>query len=173
MIDSLLIVFFAISFRSANLPDKPFDYELTAGLNTGSIETAVLWERESGERHSGYEVKAESKCFRFNAYKRTAKKIGRQKLSYFPFVKKHFSCGVACETRQWREPELQLTALWKNEYLEASYSAGRKRQAATIEAQYRTPLGKHIFLKPLFICRRFNSNFFWQAKVGVELIAGS
>ncbi|KKL94732.1 hypothetical protein LCGC14_1861760, partial [marine sediment metagenome] len=35
MIDSLLIIFFAISFRSANLPDKPFDYELTAGLNTG------------------------------------------------------------------------------------------------------------------------------------------
>lgn len=170
MLNEIVVLLFAVSFRSANIENQPFDYELTAGLSRPGIEADVLFERESGKQYSGYQTKATWKQFRFDSYKRTAKGIDRQKFAFLPWNRHGFSLGLACEAKRWRNPEPQAVALWQYRWLELTAGTGYNRRSMTAKAEYRIRLHDHIFLKPLFVFQRYNKAQFWQAKIGIEIL---
>ena len=162
------IILFSLSFRSANIPQHPFDYEIKSGVENEYIKGSFFYERENGKYYDGNDIRFLYKYAAFDVYRRTANSIDIQKLSLlYPFT--HVLLGLSYSTIKWTDPEPLLTALIKKEYVTVNYSRGLKREIVEIDLFYKIKIAKQLSISPLFVIKKFDNNLFWQTKLSLRI----
>lgn len=158
----------SLSFRTANTPDEPFDFEFMFGTESKYGKSMFLSERDNGESYYGYDVGYDFRYVKFDSYKKTSKNIDSQLLSVL-YPTDNFSFGLAYSTEKWKEPRLLITTVYKNKYLEVDYSRGVGREIIEVDLRYEIVISKQISIVPLALFKKFNNDNFWQAKIVFEM----
>ncbi len=169
MISEVLILLFSISLRTGNLPNQPFDYEITSGLNGQSNLISVMFERENGNYFWGQNTRYKyNKNIEFVSYVKTAKRISNQRVSFlYPF--RQLSFGIDFDFKDFSDGKLLLTGLFKNNYLNVKYSKGFGRENIEIDFKKSFEINKNFSLVPLLVIKKFDENIFYQFKIGFEI----
>lgn len=157
----------SLSFRSANMPDMPYDFEVAGGIENKHGQSSYFYERENGKNYYGVDSESDYKYIGFTNYKRTAKNIDNQNL-YLLYPTGNFRFGLSCGTMAWKNPQPLLTILWKSEHFKANYSKGKIRESIEIDIRHKVAISDQISIIPLFIFKQFNDKKFWQTKIAIE-----
>lgn len=158
---------FSLSLRTANVEKMPYDYELMFGVNSKHSESSYFHERENGKYYHGYDIKYNLKYIRFTNYTRTAKNIDNQKLSLlYPYSK--FKFGISYGTRKWENPQPFITVIWDSKYIDIDYSKGKNSENIEVDIKYDIKINKYLSLVPLIVIKKFNTETFYQTKIGIK-----
>lgn len=163
----IIAIIFSVSLRSANIAEKPYDYEYAGGIKSNHYSLSFLSERENGGYYYGIDNEIDLKYIKLKNYKRTSKNIDSQTISALYPIKK-FSFGLSLNAKYWKDTQPLLSAVWKGNYVKINYSRGVERENIEVDIRHKIKVTEKISFVPLCSIRKFDDNFFWQTKIGFE-----
>ncbi len=164
----ILILILSLSFRTANLPEQPFDYEIEGGLRGTHNRATMMIERENGSRYTGRNILLGNDRFEFSDFVKTAKRMNYQRFSaMYPLNK--FSIGLVLGLEKWGNPDGLASIKYKNKYVKFLYAKGLEQEIAELDIMYEYKLSKRISLIPLARLRHSGINTFWQCKGQINI----
>jgi len=167
MINYLLILFFSLSFRSANIENCPFDYEIIWGVENKENKISFLFERELGNYYWGEDISLNYKRFEVASYIKEAKKISSQRVSFLYPKWKNISIGCELGFKKFKNPVPLLTVLWKKGNMKVRYSRSVNRQ--NLEAEIKKDFKINDFvISPLVNVRMYDDKKYWQLKTKIQ-----
>ncbi len=169
MINSLLILLLSFSFRTANLSEKPFDYEIQGGLAGKTNKISYMFERENGTDYYGNDIKLSIKYFEFTNYIKTAKQINNQGFSFLYPKQKNLLIGCTYNLKKWEDPAVLFTIAYQKKFFNVRYFRGYNRENIDLDLKGKIDLNNRVKLIPLFMIKKYDDDIFWQFKVGLEI----
>jgi len=162
------------SVRTAKLPDKPIDYEVSIGIENPNAQVWSFYERENGINYTGVDLslkssvkRIENKIFFKN---RQAKNILRGGISTSLIVAKYGRIGIS---NVWDHYDPAATGLlgFSSKVFTAQINVYQEGlESASLKIQKDFKLSKHISISPFYkysIDRKKNE--FMQGKVVLKL----
>ena len=171
--NSLLILLLSLSFRTANLPDCPFDYQVVTGLKGKTNLITFEAERENGRYYWGQETIYKRGKIEFSSFVKTAKDINSQKISYLYPVKKisdKLSFGYEYAFQGFSNPKCLLTVSYIGRVFRFRYSKGFGRSDLVMKLEKKFSVTDKFGLVPFVDIRRYDKKSFWQFKVSFEYV---
>ena len=166
---NLIILLLSLSFRSANIDNVPFDYEMIGGLKGKNNKVSLMFERENGRRYYGRDVFFSKDYVEFAEYVKTAKDINNQRLSFLFPKYEWLSLGYTISGRDWTTFRNLLTVKIKRKYILLMYSRNDNHRDIEGKISYEKRISKHVILKPLIVYRQYDKKMFWQSKIQLEI----
>lgn len=165
MLKLIVAIFIGLSFKSANQPGLPHDYEISGGLRTarrGYIE--ALTERENGKHYTGLDMEAiPSRYLSLRWIHKEARDLNSQTIDlHSPGILK---ISLIENWQRWRAPRTMLGLAFDIRILKASYQTNfsdRKVFEAILAREFA--LGKSYYVEPSFRTYSSNMSDFWQLK---------
>lgn len=188
MLGKLLFLFFSLSFRSANLPDLPHDYEGKFGFETEQSNFSILKERENGMEYLGLDcryrferkilfVGGTGYLFDWEAewYVKEAKEIDTQTIRVTsPLKDFNMNVGLALNSNYWQDSKLLLSFLYEIGSLEYSLETNfNDRIVQSLKLSNKFSISEKedydFYVEPLFLYKLVDDSTFWQMKLSVGI----
>lgn len=177
----ILAVFMAVSFRSANAPDSPTDYEVSGGAKGKYYSAQALTERENGAYYSGCDVSGTSPAFFKESwgigeayyqvsgkwYAKEARGINTQTVSIDRIMPMGFRYGLTNSWIDWKDYRPMVYAGVEGSLVKYVVRVGKGRYMSSFRIGREFPVSKGFYIEPFLKAESVNDNDFWQAKVQV------
>lgn len=165
MLKLIAVIFLALSFKSANQPCSPYDYEISGGIGTtkyGYIE--ALTERENGKHYTGLGMEAiPSRYLSLRWIHKEAKDLNSQTINlHSPGV---LRVSLIENWQHWRDPRTMVGLAIDAGTLKMNYQTNfgdRKIFECILAREFA--LDKNYYVEPLLQMYSSNTNEFWQLK---------
>lgn len=168
MIKILTAIFIAVSLRSANIDNCPYDYKLSGGADTEYGYVHALSERSDGDYYRGIDLLAQSPEYRDyflegKWYSREARGINDQYLSVVKNISP-FYMGTSLNWNDWQAPAFLTFIAFRTEVLKMEWRTNFDRNKFSLEIGKKYPIRGKIFYEPCLIIQKSDGNKFWQFK---------
>jgi len=170
----------SVSFRTANLKDKPTDFEVAVtAIETGNYRISLELERENGRPFRQWNLRASRAGYYASYFEKTAKDINNLELGY---LYKHslLSGGVASVYDHLGKANYVGQAVIEYSFLTARYVKGRSKSIWEGTFNWDIPVRKGVLkVRETFVdlavtllgkYYKDNKKQYWQAKVSVALM---
>ncbi len=168
----LLAVFFSLSMKSSNLPDKKADYEVQMGLKAKhDNHLYITYERENDVKYRALDLLTNYKYFTGTIFYKESKNLDYQSLSATQQFD-NLSLGLSANAIEWADTQPMLIAIYKTDVLRISFETGFKRQIFQSTLSKDIPLNHNFYLTPMMQyfsqINKDSSKEFWQSKISIS-----
>ena len=164
----LLSAFVSLSFRTANLPDQPTDYEYKGGLKSETSEMSGYRERENGIVYNGFNYNRSSKHNYTAILYKEAQQIDSQSFA-IKYPVNDWGIGAGLNSQKWDHGEPMVMIQYKNKIVDIIYEIANSRQIINSKISEEIPLKNNFYLEPLALYHYEiiddNKKDYWQAKL--------
>ena len=170
MMTELLAIFLSFSFRSANLPEKPNDYEVGGGFKVYNFMAEGYKERENGIKYDIFKTEHKSDYTEVSYYLKEAQGIDSQSVSVFYPVRPAVSIGMTENWQAWKDGATLAYLKFQTSSVMVRFQKGDGREIFTARVGKQFPLPRSMFyLEPMAVYERVDSKRFWQGKLVVGI----
>lgn len=166
----LLSAFISLSLRTANVPDKPTDYEYKGGYKTKTISVSGYRERENGIVYNGFNYKRNDKIFYSSIIYKEAYNIDSQTF-VIKMPVKNWSFGTGLNSQRWNYGRIIFMLQYNDGIIDLSYQLAENRQIINSKISQEISLKRGFFIEPLALYHyEIVDNYrtdFWQAKINL------